>query len=84
MVSIRNNKNNIKVVLIMGTTTLKSKVQKHEDSCKVTSFPDKMGHFGRFGRKFVPETIMPALDQLEKAYLEAKTILLLKLSLSII
>ena len=56
----------------MGTTTLKSKVQKHEDSCKVTSFPDKMGHFGRFGGKFVPETIMPALDQLEKAYLEAK------------
>ena len=32
-----------------------------------------MGHFGRFGGKFVPETIMPALDQLEKAYLEAKT-----------
>ena len=32
-VSIRNNKNNVKVVLIMGTTTLKSKVQKHEDSC---------------------------------------------------
>ena len=29
-----------------------------------------------FGGKFVPETIMPALDQLEKAYLEAKTILL--------
>ncbi|MCR4318810.1 MAG: tryptophan synthase subunit beta, partial [Candidatus Brocadiaceae bacterium] len=56
----------------MGTTTLKSKVQKHEDLCKATSFPDKLGHFGRFGGKFVPETIMPALDQLEKAYLEAK------------
>ena len=56
----------------MGATTLKSKVQKHEDSCKVISSPDKMGHFGRFGGKFVPETIMPALDQLEKAYLEAK------------
>lgn len=56
----------------MGTTTLKSKVQKQEDSCKATSFPDKTGHFGRFGGRFVPETIMPALDQLEKAYLEAK------------
>ena len=43
-------------------TTLKSKVQKHEDSCKVTGFPDKLGHFGRFGGKFVPETIMPAKD----------------------
>jgi len=56
----------------MGTTTVKSKVQKQEDSCKITGFPDRMGHFGRFGGKFVPETIMPALDQLEKAYLEAK------------
>src|SRR3990167_7376877 len=56
----------------MGTTTIKSKVQKHEGVCKGNSFPDKLGHFGRFGGKFVPETIMPALDQLEKAYLEAK------------
>jgi len=35
-------------------------------------FPDKKGHFGEFGGKFVPETIMPALQELEKAYLEAK------------
>ena len=56
----------------METTILKSKAQKQEDSRKVASFPDKMGHFGRFGGRFVPETIMPALDQLEKAYLEAK------------
>jgi len=32
----------------------------------------RLGHFGRFGGKFVPETIMPALEQLEKAYQEAK------------
>ncbi|MBW7941707.1 MAG: tryptophan synthase subunit beta, partial [Candidatus Kuenenia stuttgartiensis] len=31
-----------------------------------------MGHFGRFGGKFVPETIMPSLDQLEQAYNDAK------------
>ncbi|MCQ3928805.1 MAG: tryptophan synthase subunit beta [Candidatus Jettenia sp.] len=36
------------------------------------NLPDTMGHFGRFGGKFVPETIMPALEELEKAYVEAR------------
>ena len=30
--------------------------------------PDKQGHFGQFGGRFVPETLMPALLELEKAY----------------
>jgi tryptophan synthase beta chain len=30
--------------------------------------PDEMGHFGQFGGKFVPETLMAALDELEQAY----------------
>jgi len=34
--------------------------------------PDNKGHFGIFGGKFVPETLMPALAKLESAYLEAK------------
>ncbi len=34
--------------------------------------PDKRGHFGVFGGKFVPETLMPALTELEEAYEEAK------------
>ncbi|PKM81790.1 MAG: tryptophan synthase subunit beta [Firmicutes bacterium HGW-Firmicutes-14] len=34
--------------------------------------PDKRGHFGVFGGKFVPETLMPALAELEEAYEEAK------------
>ncbi len=34
--------------------------------------PDKKGHFGVYGGKFVPETLMPALDELEKAYLGAR------------
>ncbi|MBZ0107807.1 MAG: tryptophan synthase subunit beta [Candidatus Scalindua rubra] len=34
--------------------------------------PDKSGHFGEYGGKFVPETLMPALEQLEKEYLKAK------------
>src|SRR3974390_3474348 len=30
--------------------------------------PDKHGHFGAFGGRYVPETLMPALLELEKAY----------------
>ncbi|MHB1127188.1 MAG: tryptophan synthase subunit beta [Bacillota bacterium] len=32
------------------------------------SFPDERGHFGDFGGKYVPETVMPALEELEHAY----------------
>ncbi|RII25971.1 MAG: tryptophan synthase subunit beta [Geobacter sp.] len=31
-------------------------------------YPDKNGHFGDFGGRYVPETLMPALLELEKAY----------------
>jgi len=34
--------------------------------------PDKTGHFGNFGGRFVPETLIYALDELEKEYLAAK------------
>ena len=34
--------------------------------------PDNKGYFGDYGGKFVPETLMPALDELETAYKEAK------------
>ncbi|MDD5115456.1 MAG: tryptophan synthase subunit beta [Candidatus Omnitrophica bacterium] len=34
--------------------------------------PDKKGHFGDFGGRFVPETLIYALDELEKEYLGAK------------
>lgn len=30
--------------------------------------PDNLGRFGRFGGKYVPETLMPALSELETAY----------------
>lgn len=43
-----------------------------KEDFEVIEYPDRMGRFGRFGGKFVPETLMPALEQLEKAYLEAK------------
>ena len=34
--------------------------------------PDKKGRFGEFGGKFVPETLMAALTELEKEYSRAK------------
>jgi tryptophan synthase beta chain len=34
--------------------------------------PDKKGHFGEFGGRFVPETLIYALDELEKEYNKAK------------
>lgn len=34
--------------------------------------PDRRGHFGRFGGRFVPETLMPALEELEEAYREVR------------
>ena len=30
--------------------------------------PDKHGHFGEYGGRYVSETLMPALQELEKAY----------------
>jgi len=35
---------------------------------KHLKLPDKQGHFGTYGGKFVPETLMPALSELEEAY----------------
>ena len=34
--------------------------------------PDTQGFFGSFGGRFVPETLRPALDELEAAYTEAR------------
>jgi tryptophan synthase beta chain len=33
-----------------------------------TNVPDERGYYGDFGGRFVPETIIPALDELEAAY----------------
>lgn len=35
------------------------------------ALPDRTGHFGQFGGRFVPETLMAALEELEGAYREA-------------
>ncbi|WP_321389412.1 tryptophan synthase subunit beta [uncultured Desulfuromusa sp.] len=35
-------------------------------------YPDERGHFGEYGGRYVAETLMPALLELEQAYAEAK------------
>ncbi len=37
-----------------------------------SSEPDARGHFGPFGGRFVPETLVPALDELSRRYDEAR------------
>ena len=32
----------------------------------------KKGHFGKFGGRYVPEMLIPALEELEKTYNKAK------------
>jgi tryptophan synthase beta chain len=52
--------------------------QKDQDLVTITSpnsfrtGPDERGHFGIFGGRFVAETLMPLILQLEAAYAEAK------------
>ncbi len=38
---------------------------------KTNNLPDERGYFGEFGGRYVPETLVPALDELIKAYDEA-------------
>src|SRR5207237_4337514 len=36
------------------------------------ALPDRRGYFGEFGGKYVPETLMAALDEFESAYKKAR------------
>jgi tryptophan synthase beta chain len=38
----------------------------------ISALPDPRGYFGKFGGRFVPETLIPALDELIEAYTELK------------
>lgn len=38
---------------------------------KKYSYPDSRGYFGKFGGKFVPEVLIPAVQELEKEFLRA-------------
>ena len=36
------------------------------------TYPDERGRFGEYGGRFIPETVMPAVSQLEEAYRAAR------------
>ena len=38
----------------------------------MTALPDRRGYFGEFGGKYVPETLMAALEEFERAYKKLK------------
>lgn len=38
----------------------------------IKKIPDKKGYYGNFGGRFAPETLIPALEELEAAYIAAK------------
>ena len=39
---------------------------------RTKKLPDELGRFGPFGGRYVPETLMSALEALDKAYREAQ------------
>lgn len=39
---------------------------------RIKRLPDRRGYFGQYGGCFVPETLMPALKELEEAFLNSK------------
>ena len=43
-----------------------------KDAVAVTALPDRTGHFGPYGGRFVPEALVAALDELEVAYADAR------------
>ncbi len=49
-------------------------MNEYDNSSKTSThpYPDDRGRYGAFGGKFVPETLMPALEELEQTYAEAK------------
>src|SRR4030043_726413 len=51
-------------LLINGSMT------RREDAIK--KLPDRKGYFGIYGGRFVPETLMPALKEVEEAFLHSK------------
>ncbi|CAN5618935.1 tryptophan synthase subunit beta [soil metagenome] len=42
------------------------------DKTATGTLPDRMGRFGQFGGMYAPETLMPAIRELETAYREAR------------
>jgi tryptophan synthase beta chain len=47
-------------------------MENSKNSSLLPKVPDRRGHFGVYGGRYVAETLMPALAELEQAYAEAR------------
>src|SRR5919106_755720 len=47
-------------------------MRSSKNSSSLPKVPDRRGHFGPFGGRYVSETLMPALTELERAYAAAR------------
>ena len=47
-------------------------MQSSRNSFLLPKVPDRRGHFGLYGGRYVAETLMPALTELERAYAQAR------------
>ncbi|XP_059662514.1 tryptophan synthase beta chain 1 [Cornus florida] len=53
---------------IARDSTLPMEIDKRESESALLQRPDSFGRFGKFGGKYVPETLMHALTELESAF----------------
>ena len=52
----------------LAVTTTPLPRSSQSDANTATQQPDALGRFGKFGGKYVPETLMPALSELEESF----------------
>ncbi len=52
----------------LAVTTTPLPRSSQSDAIAATQQPDALGRFGKFGGKYVPETLMPALSELEESF----------------
>jgi len=65
-------KNHEKLEELFKTVSQLSASESSVFTSKKYQQPDTGGHYGRYGGKYVPETLIPALNELEAVYLEMK------------
>ena len=56
----------------MSMSPVSGSLSQSVSDAPVSAVPDERGRFGEYGRRYVPETLMYALDQLTAAYEEAQ------------
>ena len=47
-------------------------IEEEASRLGLNGYPDRGGHFGRYGGRFVPETLMAALEELERQFLSVR------------